>query len=78
MKTTKHGKTVGLIVVWPPKKYAKTACLVFFSEQDTLGMPEPELFEVIFEKRLELIAWLEEVGCLWWEQQGGKGGKELL
>jgi len=29
--------------------------------QDTLGMPEPELFEVIFEKRLELIAWLEQV-----------------
>ena len=30
--------------------------------EDTLGMPEPELFEVIFEKRLELIAWLEQVG----------------
>ncbi|CAL1133950.1 unnamed protein product, partial [Cladocopium goreaui] len=28
--------------------------------EDTLGMPEPELFEVIFEKRLELIAWLEQ------------------
>ncbi|CAJ1390236.1 unnamed protein product [Effrenium voratum] len=28
--------------------------------EDTLGMPEPELFEVIFAKRLELIAWLEE------------------
>ncbi|CAE7637115.1 unnamed protein product, partial [Symbiodinium necroappetens] len=28
--------------------------------EDTLGMPEPELFEVIFAKRLELIGWLEE------------------
>ena len=28
--------------------------------EDTLGLPEPELFEVIFEKRLELIAWLEQ------------------